>query len=127
MVEYIVFFGLFLSGFIFLGLDMRRSKGVHVQQYIPPYFEELDKCESPIEKRVLKALWMRDYKAIAQYPMSPYRLDLALPEYRIALNVTVKHIIHLLNKKHTTDKWINTLDQKGGQRCGLVVKISMEI
>ncbi|MFE4428824.1 endonuclease domain-containing protein [Peribacillus butanolivorans] len=85
MVEYIVFFGLLLSGFVFLGLDIRRSKGVLVQQHIPPYFEELDKCESPIEKRVLKALWMRDYKATAQYPMSPYRLDLALPEYRIAI------------------------------------------
>ncbi|MGJ3196924.1 endonuclease domain-containing protein [Peribacillus frigoritolerans] len=85
MVEYIVFFGLVISGFVFLGLDIRRSKGIQVQQHIPPYLEELNKCESPIEKRVLKALWMRDYKATAQYPMSPYRLDLALPEYRIAI------------------------------------------
>ncbi|MEC0275746.1 endonuclease domain-containing protein [Peribacillus frigoritolerans] len=85
MVEYVVFFGLVISGLVFLCLDLRRTKGLQVEQHIPPYFEELNKCESPIEKRVLNALWMRDHKVTAQYPMSPYRLDLALPEYRIAI------------------------------------------
>ncbi|WP_311765621.1 endonuclease domain-containing protein [Peribacillus frigoritolerans] len=56
-----------------------------VDQYIPPYFVELDKCQSPIEKRVLKALWIRDYKATAQYPIRRYRIDVALPEYRLAI------------------------------------------
>jgi very-short-patch-repair endonuclease len=85
MVEYVVFFGLVISGFVFLFLDMRRSREVKVDQYIPPYFVELDKCQSPIEKRVLKALWMRDYKATTQYPIRRYRIDVALPEYRLAI------------------------------------------
>ncbi|TDL92123.1 DUF559 domain-containing protein [Vibrio vulnificus] len=85
MVEYVVFFGLVISGFVFLCLDIRRSRGVTVDQYIPPYFVELDKCESPIEKKVLKALWMRDYKATTQYPIRRYRIDVALPEYRLAI------------------------------------------
>lgn len=85
MVEYVVFFGLVISGFVFLGLDIRRSKGLTVDQYIPPYFVELDKCQSPIEKRVLKALWMRDYKATTQYPIRRYRIDVALPEYQLAI------------------------------------------
>lgn len=85
MVEYVVFFGLVISGFVFLGLEIRRSRGLTVDQYIPPYFVELDKCQSPIEKRVLKALWMRDYKATTQYPIRRYRIDVALPEYRLAI------------------------------------------
>lgn len=46
---------------------------------------ELDKCQSPIEKRVLKALWMRDYKPTTQYPIRRYRIDVAFPEYRLAI------------------------------------------
>ncbi|MDW7618029.1 DUF559 domain-containing protein [Peribacillus simplex] len=84
MVEYVVFFGLVSIGFVFLGLDIRRRRKLPVQP-TNPYFDQLDKCQSPIEKRVLKALWMRDYKATTQYPIRRYRIDVALPEYRLAI------------------------------------------
>ncbi|MCY9007217.1 endonuclease domain-containing protein [Peribacillus frigoritolerans] len=84
MVEYVVFFGLVSIGFVFLGLDILRKRKLPVLKE-NPYFDQLDKCQSPIEKRVLKALWMRDYKATSQYPIRRYRIDVALPEYRLAI------------------------------------------
>ncbi|WP_350302603.1 endonuclease domain-containing protein [Peribacillus frigoritolerans] len=103
MVEYVVFFGLVITGFVFLGLDMRRSKGVKVDHYIPPYFVELDKCQSPIEKRVLKALWMRDYKPTTQYPIRRYRIDVAFPEYRLAIECDGKEF-HSSKKAKAHDR-----------------------
>ncbi|MDM5306308.1 hypothetical protein [Peribacillus frigoritolerans] len=108
MVEYVVFFGLVITGFVFLGLDMRRRKGVKVDHYIPPYFVELDKCESPIEKKVLKALWMRDYKATTQYPIRRYRIDVALPEYRIAIECDGKVFTQVKKRRLMTGREMHT-------------------
>lgn len=102
MVEYVVFFGLVSIGLVFLGLDVIRRKKLPVQP-TNPYFDQLNKCESPIEKRVLKALWMRDYKATTQYPIRRYRIDLALPEYRLAIECDGKEF-HSSKKAKAHDR-----------------------
>lgn len=43
------------------------------------------KCESPIEWRLYNALKNRGYDVKCQYPCGKFRIDLALPQYRIAI------------------------------------------
>lgn len=42
-------------------------------------------CESPIERRLYNVLASRGYEVKAQVPCGRYRIDLALPRYRIAI------------------------------------------
>lgn len=43
------------------------------------------RTESWIERRLYNALVKRGYRVITQYPCGPYRIDLALPDYGIAI------------------------------------------
>ena len=45
----------------------------------------LGRCESPIERHLYNVLASRGYKVKAQVPCGRYRIDLALPRYRIAI------------------------------------------
>ncbi|MGG1483530.1 DUF559 domain-containing protein [Peribacillus castrilensis] len=85
MVDYVVFFGLVSVGFVLLWMDKRRHKGIEPAGYVPPFMEELGKCESPIERSVLKSLWLRNHQVVAQYPVGRYRLDLAIPALMICI------------------------------------------
>jgi very-short-patch-repair endonuclease len=80
MVEYVVFFALILVGIVFFILDLRRPQ----TQTISVDQERL-KCESPIERRLYDALQMRGYYVQTQMPCGKYRIDLALPAYKIAI------------------------------------------
>jgi very-short-patch-repair endonuclease len=67
---------------------MRRFKNVKVQ--IDPYTREYYKTESPIERRLFKALWSLNYPVVCQYPFYRYRLDLAIPALKIAIEADGK-------------------------------------
>ncbi|MBP1944629.1 endonuclease domain-containing protein [Cytobacillus luteolus] len=43
------------------------------------------KCESPIETRLYGALTTRGYYVETQVPCGKYRIDIALPQYRLAI------------------------------------------
>ena len=43
------------------------------------------RTESWIELRLYNALVKRGYKVVTQYPCGPYRIDIALPKYRLAI------------------------------------------
>lgn len=82
MVEYVVFFALILVGIVFFILDLRRPRS---QTQTILVDQERLKCESPIERRLYDALQMRGYYVKTQVPCGKYRIDLALPTYKIAI------------------------------------------
>ena len=84
MIEYIVFFFLIVTGIIFY---MKSSKWEvepnNSNEFAMGY--ELSKCESPIETRVCRALWANDIPVKSQYRVGSYRIDLAIPSIRLAI------------------------------------------
>lgn len=46
---------------------------------------QLLKCESYIERRLYNRLWVEGYKMRTQEPCGRYRIDIAIPKYRIAI------------------------------------------
>ncbi|MBU2051336.1 MAG: hypothetical protein KKH61_20505, partial [Gammaproteobacteria bacterium] len=51
---------------------------------------QLAKCESEMERRFLKAAWpvlAAQWRLVTQYKLIGYRIDAALPELRIAIEV----------------------------------------
>lgn len=78
MVEYIIFFGMFIICVIaFVLFQLRTPKS------IPPSPRE--KCESPIERRLYDALLYNGYDVSPQVRCGAFRIDLALIYYRIAI------------------------------------------
>lgn len=75
MLEYIVFFGLLALG---IGFFLARPK---VEQTYDPVV----RCESPIERRLYYALLREGYSVEPQVSCGKYRIDLALPAFRIAI------------------------------------------
>jgi len=52
--------------------------------------EQVQKCESEMERRFLKAAWpvLTQYgRVVTQHPLGSYRLDVALPERKICVEV----------------------------------------
>ncbi len=82
LIEYIVFFSLCFVGILFYILNEIRVRKTN--QQIPPKFE-YQKCESPIESRLYRALVLRGEKVEAQVSCGFYRIDLVLRKYRIAI------------------------------------------
>jgi very-short-patch-repair endonuclease len=82
MIEYVIFFGLILVGIVFFVLDLRRPRS---QTQTIAVDQERLKCESPIERRLYDALQLRGYYVKTQFPCGKYRIDLALPTYKIAI------------------------------------------
>jgi very-short-patch-repair endonuclease len=80
MISYIAFFGLILVAIVFYILDLRRPH---------PKMDLIDqerlKCESPIERRLYDTLQILGYYVQTQVPCGKYRIDLALPTYKIAI------------------------------------------
>ena len=83
MLDYLVFFGLLALGIVVFVLIMRNKKNVVEIENEPPFFRELRKCESPIERKLLRALWNRNHNVVCQYPFGWYRLDMAIPGLKI--------------------------------------------
>jgi very-short-patch-repair endonuclease len=80
LTDYIVFFGLVISGLVFYILIIRLEK-----TYPVTVDQERQKCESPIELRLYDALTINGYYVKTQVPCGKYRIDLALPTYKIAI------------------------------------------
>jgi very-short-patch-repair endonuclease len=80
MISYIIFFGLILAAIVFFVLDLRRP-----QSQTDLIDRERLKCESPIERRLYDALQIIGYYVQTQVPCGKYRIDLALPTYKIAI------------------------------------------
>jgi very-short-patch-repair endonuclease len=80
MIEYVVFFGLIIVGIVFFVLDLRRS-----QTQTTSVDQERLKCESPIERHLYDTLRILGYYVQTQVPCGKYRIDLALPAYKIAI------------------------------------------
>jgi len=47
--------------------------------------QERSKTESPIERRLYDALLSRGHYIVTQYPMGRYRIDIAFPQYKLAV------------------------------------------
>jgi very-short-patch-repair endonuclease len=62
-----------------LGLEQIR------QGRFPWVDVQLLKCESFIERRLYNRLWLEGYKMRTQEPCGRYRIDIAIPKYRIAI------------------------------------------
>jgi very-short-patch-repair endonuclease len=85
MVEYLVFFGLIaVAVVLFVRHEIWEKR--HPSQSLS-FDWEYAKCESPIERKLYEALTWSGYNVKAQYVVPParYRIDLALPQYKIAI------------------------------------------
>jgi very-short-patch-repair endonuclease len=71
---------------------MRRFPAVEVRKKkkTDPFYRELRKCESPIEKRLFKAIQRLNCYVVTQYSFGRYRLDMALPNLQIAIEADGK-------------------------------------
>ncbi len=83
MLDYVVFLGLIAAMIITYVLHERKMKGVLVE--LTPFEKELNKTESPIERKVFKSLWFRNHPVVTQYPIKKYRLDIAFPALKICV------------------------------------------
>jgi very-short-patch-repair endonuclease len=85
MVDYIVFFGLLGFSIVLFILHQIRLKKNPLSA--PHIDYEYVKCESPIERRLYEALKISGYYMKTQYVVPParYRIDIALPQYKIAI------------------------------------------
>jgi very-short-patch-repair endonuclease len=86
MLDYIVFFGLLALSLIAYAVHLKRYRPEAVPPTPPIDFERI-KIESPIELRLYLALKERGHHVRTQYiePPKTYRFDLALPQYKIAI------------------------------------------
>ncbi|MDP4550850.1 DUF559 domain-containing protein [Alkalihalobacillus macyae] len=78
MINYLVFFGLVISSFIVFFIHKPTDQTA-------PINEEFSKCESPIERRLYKSLKHNGYRLETQVHCGPYRIDIVLPSYKIAI------------------------------------------
>ncbi|MFV9511794.1 endonuclease domain-containing protein [Tepidibacillus sp. LV47] len=61
------------------------------------------KTESPIERRLYDALTSRGHYIVTQYPMGKYRIDIALPQNKIAIECD-GHQFHSSKEAKERDK-----------------------
>ena len=113
MVDYLIFFGLFAVGLIVFGLDIKRKKGQKPEP-VSPYIKQLSRCESPIERRVFKALSQHGYNVMAQYTVDNYRIDIYLPEYNLGIECDGK--VHKNPHKKYQDQRRQKFLHKNGHR-----------
>ncbi|EHL78571.1 endonuclease domain-containing protein [Bacillus smithii] len=108
MVDYIVFFGLISVGLVFYILALKLEKDYSV-------ICDLDrqKCESPIELRLYDALSLNGYYVKSQVPCGKYRIDLALPTYKIAIECDGK-AYHSTPEQKAHDRRKNAYLRKNG-------------
>jgi very-short-patch-repair endonuclease len=110
LAEYIVFFGLIIVGIVVFILDLKRG------QPEPIYVDyERAACESPIERRLYDALQLRGYYVKTQVPCGKYRIDLALPTYKIAIECDGR-AYHSTPQQKAHDRRKNAYLRKHGWR-----------
>ncbi|SEN80969.1 Protein of unknown function [Mesobacillus persicus] len=107
LIEYIVFFSLIAGGLIAFYL---HKPGEPVIDYIT--LQQL-KCESYIERRLYKALVSNGYHIRTQVPCGKYRIDLTLPEHKIAIECDGKDF-HSTPEQKIHDRKKNAYLRKNG-------------
>jgi very-short-patch-repair endonuclease len=110
LTEYVVFFGLIAVGVIFFVLDLKRGQPEPIAVDC-----ERVKCESPIERRLYDALQLRGYYVKTQVPCGKYRIDLALPAYKIAIECDGR-AYHSTPQQKAHDRRKNAYLRKHGWR-----------
>jgi very-short-patch-repair endonuclease len=108
MIEYVVFFGLIIVGIVFFVLDLRRP-----QTQTTSVDQERLKCESPIERQLYDTLRILGYYVQTQVPCGKYRIDLALPVYKIAIECDGK-AYHSTPEQKTRDRRKDAYLRKNG-------------
>lgn len=105
-----MFFGLILTGIVFFILDLKREQPKPIVTD-----HERIKCESPIERRLYDALQLRGYYVQTQVPCGKYRIDLALPAYKIAIECDGR-AYHSTPQQKAHDRRKNAYLRKHGWR-----------
>jgi very-short-patch-repair endonuclease len=102
VLEYVVFIGLCVLAVGFYVLHERRLKEI-------PFVVDSEslKLESPIERHLYQALKFRGEYIKTQVPCGKYRIDIALPAYRIAIECDGKPY-HSTTIQKAHDKRKNT-------------------
>ncbi|MGM7724390.1 endonuclease domain-containing protein [Metabacillus sp. Hm71] len=72
-----------------------------------------NKCESPIERRLFNALTFRGFNVRTQERCGPYRIDLALPTYKIAIECDGKAYHSSSEQKKHDNRKNNYLRRNG--------------
>lgn len=81
--------------------------------------KQLSKCDSYIEERLYKALLEKGYKPITQYKCDYYWIDIALPEYRLAIECDGKQWHSSPEQKRHDARKNYYLKKKGWKVCRL--------
>jgi len=110
--------GFSLSFMIFLGIPAMfaislLSNPSKVEWPIVEIDNERNKCESPIERRLYDAMLFNGYDVKTQAPCGKYRIDLALPEYRLAIECDGK-AFHSTKEQKAHDYRKNAYLRKNG-------------
>lgn len=131
-VEYIVFFTIIIIPVI-ISFFYKHPQNQNI------YINEVNKLESPIERRLYFGLINNGIQPISQYRVGRYRLDLAIPSKMIAIEADGKAYHSTPNQKEHDRKRDQYLRSKGwtvmrfsGSRIhrdlgGCVYKIKNEI
>ena len=107
ILEYIVFLGLFSCGIIAYALYKLDIK-IKIDT-------ELMKCESFIESRLYRAVVLRGFYVRTQMPCGKYRIDIALPTYRIAIECDGR-AYHSTPEQNAHDRRKNSYLRRHGWR-----------
>lgn len=110
-MDYVIFFGLITIGCITFLAGMKRKHTEPVQQLDIEYL----KTESPIERKLYKALILNGYIVRTQVHCGKYRIDLALPVEWIAIECDGKDF-HSTPEQKASDRRKNTYLRKAGWR-----------
>src|SRR5690606_13784691 len=78
-------------------------------------YTEIDYCESYIERRLYKALQLRGYYVRTQVRCGKYRIDIALPSYRLAIECDGK-AYHSSAEQKAHDRRKNAYLRRNGWR-----------
>jgi very-short-patch-repair endonuclease len=87
-------------------ISIRKNKEIHI-------------CESYIEKRLYNELKKNQFNPIPQYRCGPYRIDLALPEYRLAIECDGKEWHSTPEQKRHDARKNYYLKKRGWKVCRL--------
>lgn len=113
MVGYVILGGLFLVAIACFIHHEIRMRHVDVDNGISTYHMELSECQSPIERKLFKALWANGYEVKTQYPVWFYQLDFAIPELRICIEADGREF-HTSKERKVQDRKRDLFLQREG-------------
>jgi len=91
-----------------LGIDHATRQAMKLEAKIA-------KCESPMEVEFLKAVFVNAPDIVPQYEVGTFRVDFALPEQKIAVEVD-GHEFHSSREQRTKDAQRERVIERGGWR-----------